>query len=60
MLRLASMSVIDPKRRIAVNIAKLRAVAECLIAALQFCGRVAVSIRNALNRVIASRAGKNL
>jgi hypothetical protein len=54
------MSAFDPKRRIAVNIAKLRAVAECLIAALQFCGSVAVSIRNALNRVIASRTGKNL
>ena len=31
-----------------------------LIAALQFCGRIAVSVHNALNRVIASRTGKNL
>ena len=31
-----------------------------LIAAIQFFGRTAVSVYNALNRVIASRAGKNL
>jgi hypothetical protein len=36
------------------------AVAEGLIAALQFRGRITVSIHNALNRVIASRTGKNL
>ena len=37
-----------------------RAIAEGLIAAFQFFGRSAVSVHNALNRVIASRAGKNL
>jgi hypothetical protein len=31
-----------------------------LIAALQFCGGIAVCIHNALNRVTASRTGKNL
>jgi hypothetical protein len=31
-----------------------------LIAALQLFGRIAVSVHNALNRVIASRTGKNL
>jgi hypothetical protein len=42
-------------------IAKLPgAIAEGLIATVQFFGRIAVSVHNALNRVIASRAGKNL
>jgi hypothetical protein len=33
---------------------------EGLRAALQFFGRITVSVHNALNRVIASRTGKNL
>ena len=43
-----------------MNIGKLPEFAECLIAAVQIFGRIAVSVHNALNRVIASRTGKNL
>ena len=36
------------------------AIAGGLIAAVQFFGRIAVSVHNALNRVITSRTAKNL
>ena len=36
------------------------AIAESLIAAVQFFGSIAVSVHNALNRVITSRTAKDL
>ncbi len=37
---------------------RLRSFAANLIAAVQFLGRIAVSVHNAFNRVIANRTGK--
>jgi len=39
---------------------KLPEFAECLIATRKFFGRIAIGVHYALNRVIASRTGKNL